>query len=85
MIFFHVHVHFQASYTSITTLVYMYLHDSEQLIAVNTDTLSTSDIDAKQMLSIRESINDSHHKHEQSAHVHAIKIRLQHTMPYNKI
>ena len=52
MIFFH--VHFQLSYTSITTrLVYMYIHDSEQLIAVNTDTLSTSDVDAKQMLSIR--------------------------------
>ena len=85
MIFFHVHAHFQASYTSITTLVYMYMHDSEQLIAVNTDTLSTSDIDAKQMLSIRERINGSHHKHEQSAHVHAIKIRLQRTMPYNRI
>ena len=75
MIFFHVHVHFQASYTSITTLIYMYMHDSEQLI----------DIDAKQMLSIREPINGSHHKHEQSANVHAIKIRLQRTMPYNKI
>ena len=49
MILFHVHVHFQASYSFITTLVYMYMHDSEQLIAVNTDTLSTSDIDVKQM------------------------------------
>ena len=63
----------------------MYMHASDQLIAVNTDTLSTSYIDAKQMLSIREPINGSHHKHEQSAYVHAIKIRLQRTMPYNKI
>ena len=61
----------------------MYMHDSEQLIAVNTETLLTSDVDEKQMLSIREPINGSHHK--QSAHVHAIKIRLQRTMPYNKI
>ena len=52
----------------------MYMHDSEQLIAVNTETLSTSDIDAKHMLSIREPINGSHHKHEQSAQVHAIKL-----------
>ena len=85
MILFHVHVHFYASYTSITTLVYMYMHDSEQLIAVNTDTLLTSDGDTKQKLSIREPINDSHHKHEQSAHVYAIKIRFQRIMPYNKI
>ena len=66
----------------------MYMHDSEQLIAVNTYTLSTSDIDAKQMLSIREPINGSHHKHEQSAHVHAIKIRLQRNnvdLQYDKI
>ena len=63
----------------------MYLHDSERLIAVNTDTLSTSDIDAKQMLSIREPINGSHHKHKQSARMRATKIRLQRTMPYNKI
>ena len=61
MILFHIHVHFHASYTSITTLVYMYMHDSELLIAVNTDTLLTSDVDARQMLSIREPINGSHH------------------------
>ena len=85
MIFFHVHVHCHASYASNTTLVYMYMHYSEQLISVNTDTLLTSDVDAKQMLLIREPINGSHHKHEQSAHVHAITIHLQRTMPYNTI
>ena len=41
----------------------MYMYDNEQLICVNMDTLSTSVVDVKQMLLIREPLNVSHYKH----------------------
>ena len=72
-------------HTSITTLVYMCMYDSEQMIGINTDTLLTSVVDVKQMLSIREPINVSHHKQDWSA---LCKIRLQpthHAVYYNII
>ena len=38
--------------------------------------------DVKQILSIRYPLNGSDHKHKQSAHVHAIKLRHQRTMQF---